>query len=109
MSGVAIGAAAVGLTSIGIGLYQSSKAKKEAKQEVKKQAYDNEQQMRIAKAESVIQENAIAKQNALREVQDQIAATERKNKSKRGLITTGLIGGSLLIGTVLSLFIIKKK
>ena len=109
MSGIAIGTIAVGAASLAYGIYSSEEAKKEAKKQASQASSKNVLQVELAAANAQILENKLALQNAMKEEQSKLEATQKKAKSKKGIINASIIGGSLLVGTIMSIFIIKKK
>ena len=108
MSGFAIGGLVVAAGSAAYGIYSSESAKKDAKKKARTQEMKDLYSTNLAKAEQRILKINLEKAKAKLKIQEQLTIEKKKEKGKIGILNTAIIGGSLLIGTVLSIFIIKK-
>lgn len=109
MSGIAIGGLVIAAGSAAYGIYQSEEAKKEAKERGEDIETEAGYDVALAKATAEVNKQQTELANAKQNAQKSVVSATNKIKNQSTLINTAIIGGSILVGAVLSIFIIKKK
>lgn len=86
-------------------LFGGGGGNKEAERLAKQEQYQRDRQ----EAEMIRQMKIAASQQEANRIRDDVRRIERKARTKRTVVTISIIGGTLIIGTIVTIFILKNK
>ena len=105
MSGIAVGTAVV---SIGVGLYEKDKAKKDVKKRTEQEAQLGTETEAINTVIALMAEKHTQSQNIANKIVADTQIFVQKQKVNRIVIASSLIGGAVLVGLTTIVLTIKK-